>query len=92
MIPLKFQRYFYGTILACSYINWGEFITSQSMKRNDFDVKYHTTEINFNEKYMVRYAEEKNDGALKKQIISKVNEHKPQTFLSKILYYQILKK
>lgn len=83
--------YLYGTILACSYINWGGFITTQNMKRNDFMVNYHMTEINFNQKYMLEYAKEKGDLVLKKQIINKVKEQKSQTFLSKILYYETLK-
>lgn len=83
--------YFYGTILACSYINWGGLITSQNMKRNDFAVNYHLTAINFSEKNLLKYAEEKKDKILKKQIISKVREEVSPTFLSKILYYETLK-
>lgn len=83
--------YFYGTILACSYINWGGFITSQNMKRNDFVVNYHVKSINFSDKKLLEYAEEKNDKNLKKQIISKVEKEKSPTFLSKILYYETLK-
>ena len=83
--------FFYGTILACSYINWGGFITFQNMKRNDFSVSYHLKSINFSEKELLKYAEEKNDQTLKKQIISKVKKEKSPTFLSKILYYETLK-
>ncbi|MBK1894157.1 DUF4153 domain-containing protein [Chryseobacterium paridis] len=83
--------YFYGTILACSYINWGGFITSQNMKRNDFVINYHLTAINFSEKEMLEFAEKKNDIKLKKQIINKVRKEKSPTLLSKILYYETLK-
>jgi hypothetical protein len=83
--------YFYGTILACSYINWGGFITFQNLKRHDFAVNYHLKSINFSEKNLLKYAEEKNDQTLKKQIISKVKKEKSPTFLSKILYYETLK-
>ncbi|ASK31801.1 beta-carotene 15,15'-monooxygenase [Chryseobacterium sp. T16E-39] len=83
--------YFYGTVLATSYINWGGFITSQNMKRNDFVVKYHLDSINFNEKEILEFAEKKNDQILKKQIISKVRKEISPTFLSKILYYETLK-
>ncbi|WP_449401635.1 DUF4153 domain-containing protein [Chryseobacterium wanjuense] len=51
--------YFYGFILICSYINWGGIITSENMKRKDFVVDYHKNQINFNEKVLLKYAEEK---------------------------------
>ncbi|MDR3026589.1 DUF4173 domain-containing protein [Chryseobacterium sp.] len=82
--------YFYGTILVCSYFNWGGFITSQNMKRNDFAVNYHLTSVNFSEKALLKYADEKNDQKLKKTLQTKVNREKSKTFLSKIIYYQII--
>ncbi|EJL67992.1 DUF4153 domain-containing protein [Chryseobacterium populi] len=82
--------YFYGTILACSYINWGSFITSQNMKRNDFNFDYHLKSTNFSEKDLLKYAEQKNNILLKKQILSKVKEYESPTFLSKILYYETI--
>ena len=84
--------YVYGTVLACSYINWGGIITSQNMKRADFAVNYHLQSISFSEKYLLKYAEEKQDHQLKRDVLEKVNYDKPQTFLSKILYYETIKK
>ncbi|MDC8106585.1 DUF4153 domain-containing protein [Chryseobacterium sp. PTM-20240506] len=83
--------YFYGTILACSYINWGGLITSHNMKRSDFNAGYHFTEINFSEKSLLKFAAEKKDIILKKQIISKVKQKKSFSFLSEVLYYETLK-
>ncbi|MBL1222264.1 DUF4173 domain-containing protein [Chryseobacterium sp. L7] len=83
--------YFYGTILACSYINWGGIITSQNMKRKDFAVAYHLEQVNFSERDLLRYAGEKNDLQLKKKVLEKVKEEKSKPFLSKILYYETLK-
>lgn len=83
--------YFYGTILACSYINWGGLITSQNMKRNDFAINYHLQSINFSEKYLLKYAEEKQNTSLKKEIVEKVKTEKSETFLSKILYYETIR-
>ncbi|WP_435526037.1 DUF4153 domain-containing protein [Chryseobacterium indoltheticum] len=57
---------FYGMVLVCSFINWGGIITSQNMKRPDFVVDYHINSINFNEKYLLKYAEEKKMLTLKK--------------------------
>lgn len=83
--------YFYGTILACSYVNWGGIITSQNMKRKDFAVKYHLEQISFSERRLLKYADEKKDLQLKKKILEKVKEEKAKPFLSKILYYETLK-
>jgi hypothetical protein len=82
--------YFYGTILVCSYFNWGGFITSQNMKRKDFVVNYHLNSINFSEKALLKYADEKNDHKLKKTLQTKVKKETSKTFLSKIIYYQTI--
>jgi hypothetical protein len=83
--------YFYATILLCSYINWGGIITSQNMKRKDFVLNYHKNQINFNEKQLLKYAEEKNDEKLKSEILNKIKPQKDEKFLSKVLYYQTVK-
>lgn len=83
--------YFYGTILACSYINWGGIITSQNMKRKDFAVAYHLEQVNFSERDLLKYAAEKNDPQLKKKVLDKAKAEKAKPFLSKILYYETLK-
>ncbi len=83
--------YFYGTILACSYVNWGGIITSQNMKRKDFAVNYHLEQINFSEKGLLQYADEKKDLQLKKKVLEKIKAEKSKTFLSKILYFETLK-
>ncbi|MDQ0066192.1 DUF4153 domain-containing protein [Chryseobacterium lathyri] len=83
--------YFYGTILACSYVNWGGIITSQNMKRKDFAVNYHFEQINFSERGLLKYAEEKNDLQLKKKILEKAKQEKSKPFLSKIIYFETLK-
>jgi hypothetical protein len=83
--------YFYGTILACSYVNWGGIITSQNMKRKDFVVKYHLEQINFSERGLLQYAKDKNDPQLKKKVIEKMKDKSSRPFLSKILYCETLK-
>ncbi|MGG5208724.1 DUF4173 domain-containing protein [Chryseobacterium sp. MIQD13] len=83
--------YFYGTILACSYVNWGGIITSQNMKRKDFVVNYHFEQIRFSEKELLKYAEEKNDPQLKKKVQEKVKAETSKSFLSKIIYFETLK-
>ncbi|CEJ68580.1 hypothetical protein BN1195_00868 [Chryseobacterium oranimense G311] len=83
--------YFYGTILACSYVNWGGIITSRNMKRKDFAISYHLEKINFSEKGLLKYADGKNDLKLKKKVLEKIKAEKSKTFLSKILYFETLK-
>ncbi|UWX59262.1 DUF4173 domain-containing protein [Chryseobacterium oranimense] len=83
--------YFYGTILACSYVNWGGIITSRNMKRKDFAVSYHLEQIHFSEKGLLKYADDKNDLKLKKKVLEKIKAEKSKTFLSKILYFETLK-
>ncbi|UKB84579.1 DUF4173 domain-containing protein [Chryseobacterium sp. MEBOG06] len=83
--------YFYGVILVCSSINWGGFITSRNMKRKDFSVNFHFTSINFSEKGLLKYAEEKNNQKLKKDLHDKIKIERSRTFLSKILYYETIK-
>ena len=83
---------FYGTILACSYINWGGIITAQNMKRKDFAINYHLTSINFSQKYLLKYADEKHNTQLKKDILERVKKERSETFLSKILYYETIQK
>ncbi|MCU7619142.1 DUF4173 domain-containing protein [Chryseobacterium sp. PBS4-4] len=84
--------FFYGTILVCSYINWGGIITSQNMKRKDFAVNYHLTSINFSQKYLLKYAEDKGNSQLKKDILERVKNERSETLLSKILYYETIQK
>ncbi|MFP3834921.1 DUF4153 domain-containing protein [Chryseobacterium sp. SIMBA_028] len=83
--------YFYTIILVCSYINWGGFITSQNMKRKDFAVNYHLGSVNFSEKSLLRYAEEKKDQKLKNNLQDKIKSEKAKTFLSKVGYYETIK-
>ncbi|WP_346984074.1 DUF4173 domain-containing protein [Chryseobacterium sp. POE27] len=83
--------YIYGTILTCSYINWGGIITSQNMKRKDFVLSYYETTVNFNEKQLLEYAEKRHDGKLKQEILNKVKPQHEEKMLSKILYYQTVK-
>lgn len=83
--------YLYGFILVCSYINWGGIITSENMKRKDFVVDYHKNQIHFNEKILLKYAEEKKDLKLKAEILNKIKPEQKEKFFSKILYYETFK-
>lgn len=81
----------YGTVLACSYINWGGIITLQNSKRSDFAVNFHLQSVSFSEKQLLKYAEEKKDQQLFKDVVSKIELQKQSSFLSKILFYETTK-
>lgn len=82
----------YATILVCSYINWGGIITAENRKRKDFALDYHRTQINFSEKQLLKYAEEKNDSRLKSEILNSeyVKLQQNETILSSVLFYRTL--
>jgi len=62
-------------------------ITSQNLKRNNFDFSYHLKSVNFGEKDLMEYAQKKNCQKMKKEILKKIKIEKSKTLLSKILYY-----
>ena len=90
--------YFYGVILVCSFINWGGIITRYNMTKTDFDLHYHIYSIDYNEKILKKYAEEKGD----KSTVDSINDNlfmtyysgkeEPVKFLSKKLYYETITK
>lgn len=80
--------YVYGTILICSYINWGGIITAENSKRRDFALNYHLTQINFSENQLLEYAAEKQDSRLRKEVIRKIQSRPEENFFSWILYYE----
>ncbi|GEN75200.1 DUF4153 domain-containing protein [Chryseobacterium hagamense] len=82
----------YGTVLVCSYINWGGIITAENMKRKDFALDYHRTHISFSEKQLLNYAEGKNDLRLKSEILNseQVKLQQNETLLSSVLFYRTL--
>ena len=79
---------FFTTILVCSYVNWGSFITSENMKRKNLDVVYHQYDVNFNDKQLLEYAAQYRDENLKNQVKNRVELRKMDSFLSKSVYYE----
>ena len=76
--------YFYGTVLAASFINWGGIATDYNIKNQKGDLKFLWT-LNYNDKLLKEHFPEKFKG--------KYNEYEADrsTFLSKILYYESIK-
>lgn len=86
--------YVYGTILVCSFINWGGFLTNYNFTRNKLDFNYLIFEVNYNDKQLLNFAKEVKDEKLRGYIKNHVQEndrHNPKdSYLSKILYYETI--
>lgn len=82
----------FGTILVCSYVNWGCVITSQNSKRKDFAKNFHLQSIHFNQKELLEYAEKSKDEVFYQEVKQKIKEEKSVSFLSKILYFETIQK
>ena len=76
--------YFYGTILVCSFINWGNLATKYNIYAKKGNYRFLST-LNFNDKTLKQnFPKESNK---KVEIIG----DEKGTFLSKTLYYETLK-
>ncbi|KQR93739.1 beta-carotene 15,15'-monooxygenase [Chryseobacterium sp. Leaf180] len=84
----KMTGYFYGTLLVCSFVNWGSLITSENARRKDFAFEYHLRAVSFNEAVLLNLAKKKNNMKWKKNVEEKITSQKSDKFLSKILFYE----
>ncbi|KIC65210.1 DUF4153 domain-containing protein [Chryseobacterium taiwanense] len=79
--------YFYGMILVCSYFNWGRMATQYNIRNH---------KGNFEFLHSLNYNDEILEQAFPKEMKTKINydrvESDKTTFLSKILYYESIKK
>lgn len=82
--------YVYGTILVCSFINWGGIITSHNMKRIYFAENYHFNSVEFNHKQLLEYYQNNNEKEMEKELLKKVKSYQDKSFLSKSLYYETI--
>ncbi|MDQ1098766.1 MULTISPECIES: DUF4153 domain-containing protein [Chryseobacterium] len=81
----------YATILVCSFINWGGFITLQNVQRKNFNPDFHRVSVHFNEKILLEYADRNNKKTLKNEILEQVKKHKDESLLSRALYYDSIR-
>ncbi|WJS95061.1 DUF4173 domain-containing protein [Flavobacterium johnsoniae] len=86
--------YFYGTILLCSYVNWGNLITNYNISVNKGVEPTFLSGLNFNDDTRREYFLKNNlDGKesehIREQLISYYQNEK---FLGKALYYEFLSK
>ncbi len=80
---------FYGTILLCSFINWGNIITSYNISINKGVERYFLMNLNFNDKlYLDYFALKPNEVADEYDHVKYIVErNQKKNFLSKALYY-----
>lgn len=84
--------YFYGTILLCSYVNWGNFITTYNIAvKKGVEVRF-LCNLNFNddarrEYFLKNNLDETYEGDFREQMIAR---YQRKSFLSTALYYQFL--
>lgn len=86
--------YFYGTILLCSFVNWGNVITKYNISVNKGVEPMFLCKLDFNDETRRDYFKlKKLDGqypeVLKEEEIAR---YQKRTFLSKALYYEVLSK
>ncbi|MNL67837.1 hypothetical protein D3C87_1924730 [compost metagenome] len=84
--------YFYGTLLLCSFVNWGNLITNYNIAVNKCTEPKFLSGLNFNDDARREYFLKSNlngghdESSREEMILNYQNEG----FLSKALYYEFL--
>ena len=85
--------YFYGTVLMCSFVNWGNLITVYNISVNKGVEPKFLSSLNFNEDARREYFDKNNlfggQDEINRNIL--IENYQNSTFLSKALYYEFLK-
>ncbi len=84
--------YFYGTVLLCSYVNWGNLITNYNISVNKGVEPAFLSELNFNDESRREYFLQHHLDGQKTEIRREeiIDEYQNATFLSKALYYDFV--
>jgi hypothetical protein len=84
--------YFYGTILLCSFVNWGNLITHYNISVNKGVEATFLSRLNFNDEVRKDYfLQNKLDGQyIEISREKEISRMQSRTFLSKALYYEFL--
>ena len=83
--------YFYGTILLCSFVNWGNLITRYNIAVNKGVEPDFLKSLNYNEEYRQQYFPDSSIDSI--HFFDKnrdINYEKSKGFLSKTLYYEFV--
>ncbi|CAA9201600.1 hypothetical protein FLA105534_03683 [Flavobacterium bizetiae] len=86
--------YFYGTVLLCSFVNWGNLITNYNISVNKCAEPIFLTSLNFNDEARREYFSKNNLDGGNAEIVREemIQNYQSAGFLSKALYYEFLKK
>ncbi len=86
--------YFYGTIILCSYVNWGNLITNYNISVNKGVEPVFLSGLNFNDEARRAYFKKNNlDGKYAESVREEmISNYQEASFLSKALYYEFLDK
>lgn len=79
--------YFYGTVLAASFINWGNLATIYNIRNEKGNFDFHKS-LNYNDEILLKVYPNEFEKTTKPTEIAKEQN---KTFLSKIIYYKTLK-
>lgn len=84
--------YFYGTVLLCSYVNWGNLITNYNIAVNKGVTPQFLSSLNFNDDIRRAYFLQNHLDGGKTEIQREelIDFYQNSTFLSKALYYDFL--
>jgi hypothetical protein len=84
--------YFYGTVLLCSFVNWGNLITTYNISVNKCVEPIFLSSLNFNDdarrEYFSKLHLDGKSTEIRKE--DEIEEYQSKTFLSKALYYEFL--
>ncbi|MNP94753.1 hypothetical protein D3C85_72950 [compost metagenome] len=85
--------YFYGTILLCSFVNWGNLITNYNISVNKGVEPRFLSDLNFNDEARRDYFLLKNLDGESTEISREelISERQNESFLSKALYYETIR-
>ncbi|MFV8358221.1 DUF4173 domain-containing protein [Flavobacterium sp. XS1P32] len=84
--------YFYGTVLLCSFLNWGNLITNYNITVNKGVDPIFLSRLNFNDEVRREYFLQNNlDGQyIELSREKEISRYQSESFLSKALYYETL--
>ena len=84
--------YFYGTILLCSYVNWGNLITNYNISVKKGVEPIFLSDLNFNDEVRRDYFLVKNLDGQDPEVSreKEIDRYQEKSFLSKALYYEFL--
>lgn len=80
--------YFYGTILLCSFVNWGNLITRYNIAVDKGVEPDFLIRLNYNNELRDAYFEEKNIENV--WVDYDLQKNKKASYLSKVLYYELI--